>query len=393
MAIRKVESLTLIAAFAIFVSLLMMSIHQAQISAQKESSQNNLRQIAIGIHNFEAAFKSMPEGCDQEAKHGWTTSLFPFTEASPWYSHIDFDVPWEHPLNRHQFSIDATRHHCPSHKDSFTTDGFSLTSYHANPAVLYRGSRVNFKELTAGLSNVWLAGEVHGNQTPFGYPFNWRELNQTLNQGPNSFGGWADGSTFVFVDSSVKFIANDIDQSVLNRMATAFPLPEKSQFEVPNRQFNLTSKPPRQPILFLGRERQNSKGGPPYSSVWLTADGRPEFIDFAYGLVKVESTIGKYPNAKTLRAAYPRDSEELDWICSLQELEVLCLMDQFDHPKIPKRARIELDDLIQGLQKLPRLKFLKLVANEQELTKIRKALPNCEVVPSTHRSPTAGLDE
>ncbi len=81
-----------IACVVLLGCLLVMAVGQAQIAARKMQSSNNLKQIVLGLHNFESAFKRLPAGCDQEERHGWQTHIFNFMEASPWYDEIDKQV-------------------------------------------------------------------------------------------------------------------------------------------------------------------------------------------------------------------------------------------------------------------------------------------------------------
>ncbi len=252
---------------------------------------------------------------------------------------------------------------------------------------MHRGSAIKLSSLTAGISNVWLVGEINGNYTPFGYPFNWRELNLPINQGPKSFGGWSDGVNLAFIDGSVKFLDNGIDQAVLKSLADAAPLPANELFERPIRQFELSDRSRPTKREYFAGERKFTKGGPPYAEVFFSQEGQPEFVDFVHGFVEVESLMNKYPHAKTLRTVFPESAQELELICSMKELVTLCLMREYEHPNRPKPTRMELSELIKGLKRLLNLRFIKLIISEEELIRTLEALPNCEVVPSSNRAP------
>lgn len=380
--------LAALAAIAILLgSLLLIGVSGARITAQKMQSQNYLKQIGLAVHNYESAYKSFPAGCDIKENHGWFSFIFPYMEASDWHTNVDFDIAWEHPVNQHQFKISIASLCVPEHARKTTREGYGITGYHGNPALLFKGSGVRFSELTAGLSNVWLAGEIKGNHTPFGYPYNWRELNAPLCAGADSFGAWADGATFVLADGSVKFLSNTIDPTALHKMAKAATLPEKSLYKTPDRRFALASHRPEKPFRFMGESKNFWKGGPPCSEVWLAADGTEQFIDFVRGSVDVEQVIKKYPRAKILRIGTPQNQTELQWIISLEELETLVLLSEYDYPGDPKPIQIETDELLHGLQQLPKLKYLKLRASAEDLLRIKERLPHCQVVPSSTRAP------
>ena len=255
----------------------------------------------------------------------------------------------------------------PDLERKYTKEGYGITCYHANPALLYRDSKVNLSDLPTGRSNIWLAGEIKGNHTPFGYPYNWRALSHPINFGPDSFGGWQDGATFVLADGSIKFIKNNIDESVLKNIANTVPLPAMELYDIPSRRFECGAASSQLKIECPEIKDEHSKGGPPHSVVYFSADERADFIDFVHGIVNVEEVIKNYPQAKTLRAAYPQNQNELELICGLKELETLGLMSQFEFPDRPKPAQIGLSNVIIGLQQLPKLKFLKLRVSQIEL--------------------------
>ncbi len=115
--------------------------------------------------------------------------------------------PWDHPINRSYFGLHFSNLCLPNQPLHYTTEGYGITGYHANQALMYRGSQVTFADVTDGLSNVLMFGEITGNATPFGYPFNWRDPKRPLCQSPDSFGAWSDGAYFVAGDGSIKFLS------------------------------------------------------------------------------------------------------------------------------------------------------------------------------------------
>lgn len=376
---KLIQWIVIIVAIGVVGSLLTVLVQQARTAARKMSSSNNLKQIGLAIHNFESTYKYLPSGCDAEAKHGWMSRIHNYIEASSWHSCTDFNVSWEHPLNRDHFKTNIPSYHIPDCEYCFTTEGYGVTNYLANPAVLHRNSKTTFSQLHAGLANVWLIGESAGNKTPFGYPFNWRELHWPLSTDSDGLGAWSDGAQFCKVDCSVIFLSNKTDQGIVEQLAEAAPLPAPELWSRPARQFQRSKTKVNNYVDYVGKDDTYRKGGPPYSRVILNKDGSAEFIDFQSGMIDVDVVMAKYLDAKVLRIKFPQTEQELQRICNLTQLETLCL--QRSYSRDPNAARgLELDLVLEGLKKLPKLKFLELYADADELATIQQALPHCEVV-------------
>ncbi len=239
---KRISAVVVIVLLVVYISQFVIWVAYGREAERRMTSMNNLRQIGNAILNFESAFKSLPPGCDEQERHGWMTWILPFKEQEFVYGAIDRQLSWDHPLNRHLFSTKQRGYNNPRESRTFTSEGFFITGYHANPALFHRGSQVKLTELASELSNTWMAGEIQGNFTPYGYPYNWRLLDSPINSGPNSFGGWPMGGSFLFADGSVRQVAKDIDHEILQRMAEAAPLPSEELYRLPNRSFTLLSK-------------------------------------------------------------------------------------------------------------------------------------------------------
>jgi len=99
-AFTIVELLVVIAIIAVLVALLLPAVQSAREAARLTSCKNNLKQIALGMHNYESAFGKLPTGYEytlgpqgNNRGYSWGAWLLPFMELSSLYDRIDFNKP------------------------------------------------------------------------------------------------------------------------------------------------------------------------------------------------------------------------------------------------------------------------------------------------------------
>ena len=200
-----VELLVVIAIIGILIALLLPAVQAAREAARRSQCTNNLKQIGLALHNYHDTHKSMPSGyirqagaLDNEGHWCWNALLLPYVEQDALHDQISVgDVPISavmltpNLLAAMQMPIASFR--CPSaagqpdiHEElgrqlepigSSENIGLAVTNYIAcnssyglkkdkgtNPATdalgaFYRNSKVAFRDMIDGSSNVILAGE------------------------------------------------------------------------------------------------------------------------------------------------------------------------------------------------------------------------------------------
>ncbi|MCM2374164.1 DUF1559 family PulG-like putative transporter [Aporhodopirellula aestuarii] len=79
-----VELLVVIAIIGVLVGLLLPAVQSAREAARRMSCSNNMRQLALGLHNYESSFKQFPASADNDNFVGvgrtWLRSVMPFVE-------------------------------------------------------------------------------------------------------------------------------------------------------------------------------------------------------------------------------------------------------------------------------------------------------------------------
>lgn len=219
-AFTLVELLVVIAIIGILVALLLPAVQAARESARKSSCKNNLRQVGLGMHNYESSFKHLPPGYDylpnaagNQSGYSWSAWLLPFMELTNLHDQIDFDKPVFDVVNQAARDQHIELLLCPSDDVSPTgyvamgDDRFAMACYVANFGTpdldddqaqergesnplgpfgrawgpFYRNSETKLREITDGLSQTLMVGErengpfrqagVHGNH--FEYETTW----------------------------------------------------------------------------------------------------------------------------------------------------------------------------------------------------------------------------
>lgn len=95
-----IELLVVIAIIAILIALLLPAVQQAREAARRSSCKNNLKQISLGLHNYESAHRIFPYAhrggggtypfyC--HARDTWFHRILPYVDQAPMYNSYEAD--------------------------------------------------------------------------------------------------------------------------------------------------------------------------------------------------------------------------------------------------------------------------------------------------------------
>lgn len=106
-----VELLVVIATIAVLVALFLPAVRTAGPAARRSACKNNLKQIALALHNYADDYGSFPPAytvdADGRRLHSWRTLLLPYMDHQALYERIDLTKPWDDPANAAAFDTNS----------------------------------------------------------------------------------------------------------------------------------------------------------------------------------------------------------------------------------------------------------------------------------------------
>jgi prepilin-type N-terminal cleavage/methylation domain-containing protein len=122
-----IELLVVIAIIAILIALLLPAVQAAREAARRTQCKNNMKQLALALHNYHDTNFVFPPGWLTQNLAAWGSLLLPYCEFKPIYNLIDFNNAMTFPLpgvggggNSAQAQLVLNLFKCPSASDSQT---------------------------------------------------------------------------------------------------------------------------------------------------------------------------------------------------------------------------------------------------------------------------------
>ncbi len=206
----------------ILAAMLFPAIRSSQVAAQRINSSNNLRMLAIALHNYQAAYDTFPPASipDENGtpRTSWRASLLPYVEQVPLAEQYSFNHSWDSVENSFVQSIDIPSYHSPLSNEPATNTNYFLVT---GPGTMFEDGRApRLRDIRDGTSNTLLLVEVEGMNTHWAEPrdITYDELVQWMDSGQVSPS--VGGVNAAMADGSSRFIPLDIDRQQLKAMTT-----------------------------------------------------------------------------------------------------------------------------------------------------------------------------
>ena len=201
------------------VTFLVPATTAARSAARRAQDMNSIRQIMLGLLNYESAHGHFPAarmlGPDGKTVHSWRVAILPYLEQNSVYDQYRQDEPWDSPHNIKLLDqMPAVYRSALTPRDSTNASFFVFTG----PDAAFDGTtKRRLRDIRDGTSKTLFLIDAKRDipwTKPEDIPFDMtREL-------PDLTGHRAAGNIVGFGDGSVRFLAKDLDREVLKRLIT-----------------------------------------------------------------------------------------------------------------------------------------------------------------------------
>ncbi|HND56788.1 MAG TPA: DUF1559 domain-containing protein, partial [Pirellulaceae bacterium] len=196
----------------------------ARRSAARTNAMNNLRQIALAMHNYHDVYRKFPpaasRGKDGRPLLSWRVHVLPFLEQGPLYEKFKLDEPWDSAHNKTLIEKMPRVYAAPGHERLAATGKTVYVVPTGEKAVFSDKDGMSIAKITDGTSNTLMTVQVPASRAViWTQPADWEYdvknvLDRLVEDGEQGFlAGLCDGS--------VRFISRSIDPKTLLKLLQA----------------------------------------------------------------------------------------------------------------------------------------------------------------------------
>ncbi len=192
-------------------------IERARMAARRAQSTNNLKQIAIALHNYHDVYKVFPAASypDKTGKPrlSWRVAILPYVEESQLYKEFNFNEPWDSEHNKKLIERIPQVYRSPASKAGPGKTNY-LTVRGERTVFPGPGKNVGFAQITDGTSNTIMTVEASDQRAviwtkPDDFEYDPKDPLKGL------VGLYPDGFLAGLADASVLFLSAKADPQTL----------------------------------------------------------------------------------------------------------------------------------------------------------------------------------
>jgi prepilin-type N-terminal cleavage/methylation domain-containing protein/prepilin-type processing-associated H-X9-DG protein len=168
-AFTLIELLVVISIIALLIALLLPAVQAVRAAAARAQCQNNLKQIGLGLYNFESNYQAFPSQATQPPNHnGWMVELLPYIEQGSIYqlfqaNNWDPTASGINPIRLYYCPSDPQGYpiRIPAYNNDAGTDyvGIAGLDYTDGLGIINVKTPVAVNMITDGTSNTVMVGE------------------------------------------------------------------------------------------------------------------------------------------------------------------------------------------------------------------------------------------
>jgi prepilin-type processing-associated H-X9-DG protein len=211
----------------ILIALLLPAVQASREAARRASCANNLRQIGLALHTYQASYGCFPPAYIPDANgrpmHSWRVLILPYLEQQALYDQYRFDEPWDGPHNRALVARMPSIYRCPSDTGSDPSE----TSYLmiVGPDTISDGPTAHgLGDFSDGMSTTIAVIEAADRgvnwMEPQDLPVEIVERGIDRPKGRGLHSDHPGGVNAAFADGSVRFLSRGTDPDDLKAMST-----------------------------------------------------------------------------------------------------------------------------------------------------------------------------
>ena len=241
-----IELLVTIAVIGILIGLLLPAVQAAREAARRTECTNHLRQLGVGLHAYHNAHDSFPPGGIEWRAPGnstrrqlaWSALILPWIGQRNLYARLDLQTPFDSPENADAAATILAVYLCPTRRDPIALIdgrgpcdyggiyGERITGPNSPPkGTMIYDRAIRLADVTDGASQTlilaedtaWPDGQWINGRNIFDQAFAINAAPRFENDIRSDHPGGANG---LFVDSSVRFLAESTDLRPLAAICT-----------------------------------------------------------------------------------------------------------------------------------------------------------------------------